>query len=306
MTGALLPIDNEVYTALLETRIDNLPAPVIEIFTKSGILVSSSRDELSELEHEIDIRSSGKNPETGEFYRVLTTTTCNAACPYCYEKNLPVQTMKDETAHSTSSFIQKTVMNNKPYIEWFGGEPLMNSRAISLICHDLENSGISFFSKITTNGSLWTDKIILEASDKWNLRSVQITLDGINEEHERIKGLPQSSFRRIIRSIHKLADINIRVRIRINHYEGQEHLHFVHWLAKEFSGKPDISAYVTPGYRAGKEYSETLMKEVLNLNLYLKDAGLIYQSGKFLPRRIHTGCFACNPHIASSAAGCMS
>ncbi len=204
--------------------------------------------------------------------------------------------MKDETAHSTASFIQKTVMNNKPYIEWFGGEPLMNSRAISLICRDLENSGISFFSKITTNGSLWTDKIILEARDKWNLRSVQITLDGINEEHQRIKGLPQGSFRRAIRSIHKLADINIRVRIRINHYEGQEHLHFIHWLAKEFSGKPDISAYVTPGYRAGKEYSETLMKEVLNLNLYLKDAGLIYRSGKFLPRRIHTGCFACNPH----------
>ena len=296
LSDALLSVDSNIYRALDEDDCFALPEDIRKDLQDAGVLIFSDRNELSELEEELLLLSSGQDLRSGGYYRILTTTACNAACPYCYEKHSDVRTMDEETAHKTADFIIRHSSEKDPFIEWFGGEPLLNPGAISVICDCLRKSDICFASKIITNGSLWTDDLIEAAVYEWNLRSAQITLDGLDEEHENLKCLPAGSFRRIVRGIHELADRKIPVHIRINHFAGQDHMPLVRRILDEFSMHPIVYAYAVPGYGPGKEYSKSLAQEVFRLNMILKESGIAYKSGRVLPGRVHLGCGACDPH----------
>lgn len=296
LSDAMISIDKRIYRALFEEDLSALPEDILKMLQDTGVLIASDRNELSELEEDLMLRSSGQDLQSGGFFRILTTTACNAACPYCYENDLHVNTMDEETAHRTADFIIHNASEKSPCIEWFGGEPLVNHKAISVICKDLAKADVPFISKITTNGSLWTDELIKAAVNKWKLRNVQITLDGLGKEHDRLKRLPAGTFRFIVRRIHELAHRKIRVRIRINHFAGQNHLPLVSWLTDEFSMEPFVHAYVTPGYGPGKEHPAALIDEIFRLNLILKNSGMAFNTGRFLPVKVHEGCYACNPH----------
>lgn len=295
MTDALVSVNNAEHEALISGRADDLPGSPATDFFNAGILVPSLDDELGSLEKELADMSGGAYQKRGGFYRILTTTACNASCPYCYELGTEIRTMDAGTAHRTADFILGHRCPDRIRMEWFGGEPLLNSDAISLISDDISKAGVCFSSRITTNGSLWTDKLIESAKEKWFLTSAQITVDGIGSEHDRAKGLPPGTFMRTIRSVRKLADAGIKVQLRINHYAGQDHSDLIKWICSEFSGCPGVSAYVAPGYTAGEEHPRQLMREILELSLILSEAGLTWQNARMLPRRSHTGCFACDP-----------
>lgn len=294
LTGAFLSVDSSDARMLSEGRANQLPEEKRAVYIEKGLIVPSSRDELSELEREHSSRLQGDGPGGG-FYRILVTTGCNASCPYCYEGHPEAKNMDEKMADHVAMFIAARQHRKPVLIEWFGGEPLMEHNAISGICGSLREAGCIYSSVITTNGSLWDRQLINRARSEWNLRDAQITLDGIGKVHDSIKGLPPGSFRDTIQAIHELRDADINVRIRINHYRGQEHFQLAGWIAEEFRGDPGITAYAEPGYAGGEEYPLALMKEVLALNLILKEAGLIYRKGSFLPGRRRIGCFACDP-----------
>ena len=295
LSGALLSVDSSIYRSLVEGDCLALPEDIRKDLQDAGVLVLSDRNELSELEEELLLESSGQEARSGGFFRILTTTDCNAACPYCYENRSNVRTMDEETAHKTAEFIMRHSLEKGPILEWFGGEPLLNPKAISVICDSLRKSGICFASKIITNGSLWTDDLIETAVYEWNLCSAQIALDGLDEEHDYLKCLSAGSFRRIVRWIHELADRKIPVHIRINHFAGQDHIPLVRRIADEYSMQPIVYAYAVPGYGQGEEYPLSLAREVFRLNLILKESGIAYKRKRVLPARIHLGCGACNP-----------
>lgn len=295
MTGAIIHACPQEIMDLQEGRLECLTADRRTEFEENGVLIPDSRNELAELEAELADVAFGTDPEKGGYYRILTTTACNAACSYCYEQGVAVKSMDEVTAHQTAEFIACRQTHKPPLIEWFGGEPLVNHQAITLICRDLRASGIHYASKITTNGSLWTDDLIQTASELWNLRGVQITLDGVGAEHDEAKGMPRGSFARTIRSIHKLAETGMRVQIRVNHYEGQNHSSLIEWIADEFAHVEQVGTYVAPGYLAGSESGKEVMSEIHALDLILAEAGLAYRPGRILPGRRHNGCFACDP-----------
>ena len=284
-----------VRRAVSNGRPEMLTDELIRDFVDGGFLIPEEKDELSILEAELAAVSSGSSEYTGNYFRILTTTRCNAACPYCYEHGVPVQEMSMTTAGDTAAFIISRAYGGYAILEWFGGEPLLNTEPVTRICEELQAAGISYSSRITTNGSLWTDELVEKAGEIWKLQSVQITLDGIGDIHERTKGLPPGSFQKTIDSIRRLTQAGIRVLLRIVHYEGRDQEPLVEWIASEFRRDPLISAYSAPGYAPGKEHSPVLMREVLALNKILIKAGFWGSTQSLLPHRRHIGCYSVSP-----------
>ena len=152
-------------------------------------------------------------------FTILTTTDCNARCFYCYEKGIRRYSMSAETAEATADFILSSSGGKKIGISWFGGEPLFNEEAISLISNKLEKSGVDYSSHMTSNGLLFDEKTINEAVSLWRMNRVQITIDGTEEVYNRIKayiGKHESPYLTVIRNIGMLTDAGIRVFARLN------------------------------------------------------------------------------------------
>lgn len=153
-------------------------------------------------------------------YIILTTTDCNARCYYCYEHGVKKQHMSVKTAIDVADYIIKKSKGKKISIKWFGGEPLYNSHVIDIICDKLASSHIEYITRMTTNGYLFTDEIILLSKSHWNLKNVQITLDGTEQRYNKIKSYIYndniSPFKIVIDNIEKLLKSNINVNIRIN------------------------------------------------------------------------------------------
>ena len=91
-------------------------------------------------------------------------------------------TMNDDTVEQTIEFIKKSRNPKEPVrFSWFGGEPLVGEKIIDRICDGMREAGIEFDSNMVTNSALITEDTIKKMKNDWNLTTMQITLDGVEE-----------------------------------------------------------------------------------------------------------------------------
>ncbi|HCH28637.1 MAG TPA: hypothetical protein DEW35_03930 [Ruminococcaceae bacterium] len=150
---------------------------------------------------------------------IFTTTKCDARCPYCFEHGQRRIDMSEQTAKDVARFMAKKAVNKAITIKWFGGEPLFNQKAMDTICRELQNLGISYNTKATTNGYLLNENIIPKAIDLWHLKSAVITLDGTAEVYNKTKNFiydDTNAFETVLGNIEALLKTDIRVFIRLN------------------------------------------------------------------------------------------
>lgn len=150
---------------------------------------------------------------------ILTTSDCNARCYYCYEKGIKKQPMTLETAQQVYNYIITNRNGKNVCLHWFGGEPLYNAEIIDYICERLKEDGIKYTSYMITNGFL-----IGENKSKirglWNLKRLQITIDAIGDEYNKIKNYIYKgvdAFETVINNIEWLLNNDICVAVRINY-----------------------------------------------------------------------------------------
>ena len=142
-------------------------------------------------------------------YIIFTTTACNARCYYCFEHGYVPVTMTEETARKAAEYIEAHA-NGEVTLTWFGGEPLVNTKAIDSITAYLAERGISFRSHIVTNAWLFTPELIQRAKKQWHLENAQITLDGTRENYNRIKAYVNGDaddYSRVLGNIKALAEM---------------------------------------------------------------------------------------------------
>lgn len=153
-------------------------------------------------------------------YTILPTTGCNARCFYCFEKGAKHIHMDAEKALSVAKYIEKTHAEGKEIkILWFGGEPLLGVRSIDVISQYLRDHNISYTCDMVSNGYLFTSNIIEKGKTLWNLKKVQITLDGTEDVYNRTKAYLskcENPYKRVINNIKALAEAEIKVNIRLN------------------------------------------------------------------------------------------
>ncbi|MFR3329973.1 MAG: radical SAM protein [Odoribacter splanchnicus] len=170
---------------------------------------------------------------------IATTTGCNFACPYCYEKGALVQTMNRETEKGIVDFVRNAGVK-RLNVTWYGGEPLMNFESIVRLSEDFHNipnvEGITY--GIITNG-YFLDKEKALVLKKYNIKSIQITIDGLAETHNKLRVAKdgQPTFERIVKNIDEVVDLLpdclFKVRVNINKQNGEEYA----LLYKEFRNK---------------------------------------------------------------------
>lgn len=193
-------------------------------------------------------RSMKKQPKRTTAYTIMTTTDCNARCFYCYELGRSRIPMSEETALKVAAFIKENSKNKPVRLSWFGGEPLYNDKVIDLICDSLRADGVEFVSTMISNGYLFDDERLKKAVERWNLKQVQISLDGTEQVYNRCKDYiyPQgSAYQVVLNNISRLLDRRMVIFIRMNldFHNTEDLLELAEELAARFGGNPRFIAY---------------------------------------------------------------
>lgn len=180
-----------------------------------------------------------------ELCTIFSTTECNASCPYCYEAGCIKRTMTDDVAQDVAEYI-KNHCAARVQLKWFGGEPLCNSNAIDIICRYLSENGVNYYSSMVTNGFLINRHTDEEIRDLWNLKRVQITLDGTESIYNQVKGIKSdNAFGVVMGNIQRLLDLGVHVTIRLNLSKKNvdDLKNLVDVLFEKFSGYNNLYVY---------------------------------------------------------------
>lgn len=199
---------------------DNIKDNLYEELVKDYFLVPVSHNDIKLKEQYTSLIPLFDNPKGITSYTIYPTMDCNARCFYCYERGAKKYPMTDKTANDVADYIIEKSLGQKVGIQWFGGEPLYNRNPINIITDKLRNAGIEYKSKMISNGYLFDDETVKNAKEKWNLKSVQITLDGTEEVYNRCKAyiykIDESPFYRVLDNIERLLKAGIKVSVRMN------------------------------------------------------------------------------------------
>ena len=288
LTKALALLDAEEAESFLRGGVPS------EELARQWFLVPQDHDDRQlaiQIRHIVRMLSDETVPITT--YTIFTTTDCNARCFYCFQKEAVRHTMSPETARQTADFILAHSAGKHVRLQWFGGEPLYNKKAISLICKALQSTGITYESGMISNGFLFDDSTIQEAAAEWRLKDVQITLDGTEEVYNRVKAFiyPEvNAFRRVIRNIHGLLDAGIAVRIRMNVdlYNADNLIQLTQQLCSEFKGTPGFRLYTHPLFG----------EEVAGAAIYHEDKRkLLYQKRETISRLAREDSLTANENL---------
>jgi uncharacterized protein len=242
-TGGIEVLNNNEGILIEEMRkntrafyLDNGSGDSNELFTrlyKKGYLVDYDLDERKKL-YDYYRKKRGSESINKRKYGSIgltigTTMICNMGCSYCFEFVKPNRSLKDPVViDQIETFVRDVVSKSDVEkwrniaVTWYGGEPLVNKRAIEMltpklkdICKELE---MDYDASIITNG-------VLLDEDTWqlllsnNVDHVQITIDGAREVHDNSRPLKgnstQKSYFKILENISKKPD-GIKLTIRIN------------------------------------------------------------------------------------------
>lgn len=222
LTGGFAILDDEN-----KNRFDNLPEKnitdnndfVVQLI-KLGFLNEDNFDEKNIVNHSRKRNALNNNVA---YLRVLTTTGCNARCPYCYELGFNNKTMSIETSDQLIQYILSLPKLEKFYIHWFGGEPLLNIKVIDNVMENvykkLEEKGTKVYVYVTSNGSLVNEDIVRKAKKEWHTNWFQITIDDLGQKYNDVKRYvnEEHNFDKVIENIGYLLNNNITVILRINY-----------------------------------------------------------------------------------------
>lgn len=203
-------------------------------------------------------------------YLIFPTMDCNARCFYCYEMGRPRTSMSPKIAEDVVGFIAKNAPKDKKVkIIWFGGEPLYNYQVIDIITNGLREKGIEFHSQMISNGFLFSDEIVARAKHNWNLKRLQITLDGTESVYNKAKAYINAKglnpFEIVTNNIERLLknDIAVSVRLNMGEHNKKDLIELVDWLAERYRGYDNLVVYAHLLF----EYYENNIKEEASLPL---------------------------------------
>lgn len=204
---------------------------------KLMLLGPSAVDAAGELRPEVArrLRAAGVNdPGRPPPYSltVLTATTCNLGCAYCFQNIEPDPTggprppriagslLHRDTARRVLDFVAGKMAEaglSELDVHLFGGEPLLNPDGCRDVLELAADRGM-VSAQMTTNGTLLTPGLAVELAEL-GLGTVQITFDGNRADHDltRVRRSGGGTFDDILRNVAAAgAATDIRWNFRIN------------------------------------------------------------------------------------------
>jgi len=232
LTGAIAILENEVMDLMdmwLDSQTQFAPNSLETLSGENGFIVPEDKDEFHEYQNFfLHTRNEQAKLFTLHF---LPTMKCQLNCPYCFEHGVKRQgTMTDIILCQSICWLDRYLEVNPEVASLkcvlFGGEPLLVKRlvneSLSKFKSLAEKREKEYWTEITTNGIL-LDVDTAKMLKQYNLRRVQITLDGPKELHDtrRVGSDRHPTFDRIITNVRMLLDgghvsrINLRLSLDI-------------------------------------------------------------------------------------------
>ncbi len=184
----------------------------------------------------------------GMHLTLAPTMECCFNCHYCFEQYKKKGVMSPEVMDA----IIKNVTAHKDLkgikITWFGGEPLMATRQIEEFYDKLQPhlKDINFDSNIITT-AYHVDADTVRILKKVGVTSMQITLDGLKDTHNKIKNFAGSGdvFEKVLQNIEYLNDnfpeLHIVIRVNLTKENAKEYMPLVDLLNERFKGRKGIN-----------------------------------------------------------------
>lgn len=291
LTKQVFMLSSEEWSAL---QTGMLPMEVRNELIRLHFLVGSDDNrELSEYNTVLSVlRIMQKKKHGIASYTILPTTGCNARCIYCYEEGWLSKTMSPQIADAVVDFICRTRQEGKIRLDWFGGEPLCGADTISRICRGVKNRGVDYFSTIITNGTLFTQNMVKEARDLWNLKRAQISMDGAKEDYKQRKNYAQPdlyNYETAMRGAELLSEAGVEVMMRCNYDAGNlmRVKEFFSDCKDRFGKRNNISFYMEQLFQyTSAEENAALFRASAEVSAYLDELGL--KSTERIEQRLKT------------------
>lgn len=181
-------------------------------------LVPEGRDECAFYQSVYGLMRQLRRQEDFRGFTILPTSGCNARCVYCYQEGMKRETMSPETVEQTIRFILTSGRSRPVLLSWFGGEPLLCPDIIDSICQGLRDGGAEYTSSMISNGSLIRRETVERMTGLWRLKSIQISMDGPEEEYIRRKRYAayHDEYHAVLEAVSLMAEAGISVQIRCN------------------------------------------------------------------------------------------
>ena len=193
---------------------------------------------------------------------IAPTMDCNYSCSYCFENCKRSVYMTEEVISSIIKFLKNNETTKNVHVTWFGGEPLMGINQIrSLYSQMIQLSDKRYSFSMITNGFLMSLNII-EFLKEMKLRHIQITLDGLKENHNKVKYTSNcaDTFTRTIKNIDLLVssapDIRVDIRVNMNKENADEFAELYAFITERYKTNPQIGIY--PAFVTASSSESTL------------------------------------------------
>lgn len=241
-------------------------------------LVPEGKDECAEYQGISAMMRAFRQKKGIPSYTILPTFGCNARCVYCYEEGTKPIAMTPETVEQTLRFILDTRADGEVDLTWFGGEPLLRPDVIDRVCEGLREAGVGYRSRMVSNGSLITSEIVEKMKTGWNLKEIQVSMDGAEDDYRRRKCYCADSdqYHRVIESVSRMSEAGISVTIRCNvdgdNWPGVPA--FLEDLKNGVAHKENVRLYFRPLYAVcGSDDSLAMWEKIRDARPMIESAG---------------------------------
>jgi 12,18-didecarboxysiroheme deacetylase len=137
------------------------------------------------------------------------TRRCNLKCIHCYSSSQNIHYADELSTEEGKALIADLAAFGAPVILFSGGEPLMREDLPELAQFAVDRG---MRAVISTNGTLFTEEKA-RVFKKIGLSYVGISLDGIEETHDRFRGV-RGAFKASMKGIRICRDAGIKVGVR--------------------------------------------------------------------------------------------
>jgi Arylsulfatase regulator (Fe-S oxidoreductase) len=242
ITNNFVELDTNQFNALQKFK-EN-PNEEKHIFSpsliSSGFIVENDKDLYYSLKLE---RQLSKFDSSYLALTIVPTAACNFNCSYCYETDRPEIYMDDLTENKIIEFIKSYSEINRLRVTWYGGEPLLAFDRIVSLTKKIKALNINYEAYMISNGYLLNNEVIEQLEDL-SISGLQITLDGLEEMHNKRRPhlYHSNSFQIITQNLDQLFKKNntVKVALRVNIDKTNEHEY------------PQLHQYLTNRYNTKK------------------------------------------------------
>ena len=256
LSNALLEIDEESYDIIYEadqtksTVTNNMiDQALFTALSDANILTQSDEDDF--LKYKAAIYAMRKQNHSMHL-TLAPTMDCCFRCNYCFEKYKDNKYMSETVMESIIQYVlsQKELKIIK--ITWFGGESLMAINEMEEFYDRFtKRCQLPTMSNIITTG-YHIDHKAIQVFKKLQISSVQITLDGIGNTHNKIKNhkTDKDVFSRVMNNIDLLGqeapEINVVIRVNLTHENKNEYTQLVELCKDRFAKYRNIA--ISPAF----------------------------------------------------------